>query len=191
MNNIINPLLEYNDLTINIIDGQSESEIIKHLIANDTFGYDPCLPKPFPYYHDYYLYILIKFNSSNVHDSNQWLPSTICTLDSAKYRNVYLFDGAYRITINNLMIKNYSHYPIVRSESFYCYDCEFINISNLDPLPLFNVDSGYDSGYMRLEDNHFESIQLSGAFIYGNRIVLYNTSFFDVGADSILEMTVW
>ena len=157
MNNIPDLLFGYDDdFTINIIDGQSESEIIKHLIANDTFGYDPCLPKPFLF--DDYLFIFIKFNSSNIHDSDQWLPSTVCTLDSAKYRNIYLFDGANWIIINNLIIKNYSYYPIVRTESFYCYECQFINISNLDSLPLFNVDNGYDSGYMSLQDNHFQSI---------------------------------
>eukprot|EP01084_Bolivina_argentea_P002505 4628_1 len=175
---------------IYVMDGQNESAISRHLILNDTFGYDPCLPMPFKSSKN----IEINFNSSEIYNSDQWLPPNICDYQNNSFKNIYIFDGGKTLTMNNLVINNYSHYPFIRNinsphAEILCNHCTFTNISSIS-YPLIHTRSN-----VFLSNTKFININAKQTLIYADHedyefvdriIVVINTIFNNIKSDGCI-----
>ena len=157
LNNVTNEIIQQIPPTIYVIDGQNQSEIQRHLIMDDTNGYDPCLPLPFINSRD----ITIEFDSTQITNMNQWLPINICNGSYYLYHNDFLFDGGKSLIINNLIITNYSNYPFIRSIDYFdasitCNYCIFKNIYTQSSDSLIDSRSS-----IYLSNTEFINIQVS------------------------------
>eukprot|EP00485_Elphidium_margaritaceum_P015027 CAMPEP_0202729254 /NCGR_PEP_ID=MMETSP1385-20130828/186035_1 /ASSEMBLY_ACC=CAM_ASM_000861 /TAXON_ID=933848 /ORGANISM="Elphidium margaritaceum" /LENGTH=1552 /DNA_ID=CAMNT_0049395511 /DNA_START=49 /DNA_END=4707 /DNA_ORIENTATION=- len=119
---------------ITVLDGQNETEIVRHLSAADTGGYDPCLPVPF----SVELAIEIVFDALQITVMSDWYPS-VCPDTNTIYANEYLFEGGQSLSLRNLVVNDYtitddSYYPIIKGSFEYfntsvaCHDCVFERI---------------------------------------------------------------
>eukprot|EP01084_Bolivina_argentea_P271002 460959_1 len=184
-------------IEIYLIDGQNETEIMQYLINNNTNNYDPCLPMPFNYNEFTSRAVNITFNAGRINEMNQWLPRNICSHTIEKvYNNKYLFDGAVQLTINNLIINNYSitdenNYPFmhviteIAGASMQCNNCVFKNIhATVSPLIIA-------SSNMQFYNTQFVNIDIYGAILYiyewveePDQIIIDNALFENVKSDT-------
>ena len=75
--------------------------------------------------------------SSNITSFSDWFPS-ICT-NHSDYVNEYMFDGAQKWNIHNLIVEEYDSgngYGLIRTENVHgditCHSCSIVNITNTD-----------------------------------------------------------
>ena len=103
---------------IYVIDGQNVSQIMKHIGANSTNNWSPCLPTIFTFGS-----VTITFNSTNIQDINDWYPLEVCT--QRKYtKNNYMFDSLGNMILLNLRINDYyiykdTNYPLIHDVKYH------------------------------------------------------------------------
>ena len=172
------------ELNIYVIDGQNETEIMNHIIMNDTDNYNPCLPILFTAEQD----ITITFDADNINDFSDWYPKELC--ENQTYINEYMFDGFGTIEFTNLIISDqYIHndsYSLIRTTednfngTIKCIDCTFRNITSEGISIIITYSNIF------LVNNEFSNIELMGnpsicfycqetpAVIYADYIYEYN-----------------
>eukprot|EP01084_Bolivina_argentea_P281231 481144_1 len=191
----------FENCIINLIDGQNETEIINYNTLNNTNGFNPCLPIPFSSNKS----IIITFNQTKITEFNQWFPKTICDFvnDNKTYLNKYMFDGGHYLTINNLIIQNYTLKNnlngFITSSNWFnatikCDNCLFINIISLNAHPIF-----YSMSSIVLSRNILLNLHTIGDIIYCDhsanidhairQFVIQTTSFVNVSANSFLNVS--
>ena len=132
---------------------------MRHLIINDTHGYNPCFAKPLNF---------TEWSTLNfIFNTHEWLPSNICLNQSTNFKNEYIFEAIStrgtlvltNFTIEHLVIK----YPLVRitgdegyPADFECVNCRFINVTFNPEKPVFYVQGG-----ITFDSVHFSQIKTS------------------------------
>ena len=120
--------------SITVMDGQNESAIAKYT-DNE---YHPCLAEPLSL--DKEVTVTFGPDMSRFAD---WFPEMCWEMvdgveyGNESYSNEFLFDGAQKWTIHNLVVDNYTatdYWYIIRSESehaqFQCFNCSFMGTEN-------------------------------------------------------------
>ena len=142
--------------SITIIDGQN-IDTIAGVIDSE---YNPCLPETM--HSDKRLTVTF---SSNITAFKQWFPPICANHD--EYSNEYMFDGAQKWIINNLIVTDYDiadGYGLVRTESVQgditFNNCSFMNIESSGSTHLFET-----WGSFHLRNSKFFGIALDGCHL--------------------------
>eukprot|EP01083_Nonionella_stella_P105403 303163_1 len=112
---------EIEQATLYVLDGQSETDIVQYHMN----PYHPCFPPPLGSEN-----ITITFNPDTIKELNDWFPLNVChdQIENEEYSNEYIFDSSQSISINHLIISNYTSYLFIRGDSISCTNCSFTNI---------------------------------------------------------------
>ena len=142
----------HDSVSITIVDGQNNESIV-NWADND---YHPCLAEPMALDKE----ITITFGS-DITSFSDWFPDICWDIGNAtEYENEFMFDGAQKWTINNLVVEDYvasDWWYIMRSGSEHsklqCLNCSFVDIAD------------YGQGYNLFDtfgSLHFEGSTFSG-----------------------------
>ena len=115
--------------------------------------------------------------SAHITSFDDWFPD-ICTTH-IDYVNEYMFDGAQKWNIHNLIVEDYDAgdgYGLIRTESDHgdigCTHCTFANVTSTDAdHPLFETH-----GSFRFHSSIFEGISVNTSMIYGANDDYYSGS---------------